>query len=182
MTKQEITKILVILKAAYPAFYRDVSRQEANDAIDLWASLFVDDEPQLVEMAVKSFISADDRGYPPVPGQIKAKMRLLRAKPEQGEAEAWATVMRAVRNGFYGAREEFARLPPLVQRIVGSPVQLREWSQISTEELNTVVASHFRRAYREAAEYEREIAALPSDARALRERLMGTAAAGLLDE
>lgn len=173
MTKQEVTKILAILRAAYPAFYRSISRQDAQDAIDLWAALFVEDDPQLVTAAIKAFIASDERGYPPAPGQIKAKMRLLSDKPQPGEAEAWAMVMRAVRNGFYGAREEFARLSPVVQRIVGSPAQIREWSQISPDELETVIASNFQRSYRTAVQQEREIAALPSDARALREKLIG---------
>lgn len=182
MTKQDTMRVMAILRAAYPSFYGNASSRDISDALDLWASLFVEDDPQLVTEAVKAFIAADERGYPPVPGQIKAKMRLLCAKPEAGEAEAWNTVMRAVRNGIYGAREEFARLSPAVQRIVGSPAQIREWAQIDPVELGGVVASNFQRAYRAAMQQKREIAALPSDARALRERLMGTAAAGLLDE
>ncbi len=182
MTKQEAMGVLAVIRAAYPEFYRNISRQDANDAVDLWASLFAEDDPHLVAEAVKAFIAADERGYPPVPGQIKAKMRLMGTTPSQNEADAWNMVMRAVRNGFYGAREEFARLPPLAQRIVGSPVRLREWSQISTDELSTVVASHFKRAYREAAAYEREVAALPPSARELREQLIGAKKAGLLAE
>ena len=39
MDRQETMKILSVLRGAYPAFYRDTSRQEAEAIVNLWAAM-----------------------------------------------------------------------------------------------------------------------------------------------
>jgi predicted small lipoprotein YifL len=81
---------------------------------------------------------------------------------EMTEQEAWALVSKAIRNSAYNSAEEFAKLPPVVQRLVGSPSQLREWGQMDSDTVNSVVASNFQRSYRARAKNERDYLALPS--------------------
>lgn len=167
MTRDDVIKIMSVLRGAYPRFYRDISKQEAYDTINLWADMFSNDDASIVASAVKSLIDGDDKGFPPTIGQVKAKMRLLAGSDELTEAEAWNLVSKAVKNGLYGAVEEFEKLPPAVKRIVGSPSQLRDWASMDSDTLHSVVASNFQRSYKVVATREKEIAALPDDVKKL---------------
>lgn len=173
MTLQEVGQIMDILAAIYPAFYSKQSDNERYNAASLWASLFEPYPVKLVAAAVKSFIASDTKGFPPVPGQIMEKVRLLTQPQEMSEAEAWALVKRACSNGIYGAQAEFDALPLPIRQIVGSPSQLREWAMVDGGEFNTVVASNFQRAYRVHAQRERDYMALPPDIRELADSLSG---------
>lgn len=167
MTRDDVIKIMSVLRGAYPHFYRDISKQEAYDTINLWADMFSNDDASIVAAAVKSLIDGDDKGFPPTIGQVKAKMRLLVGSDELTEAEAWNLVSKAVKNGLYGAVEEFEKLPPAVKRIAGSPSQLRDWASMDSDTLHSVVASNFQRSYKVVATREKEIAALPDDVKKL---------------
>ena len=171
MTRQETGIIMDILTAAYPRFYSSTTGPDMRNAIKLWADMFAHDEVALVAAAVKSVIESDEKGFPPTIGQVKAKLRLLTAKPEMTEAEAWGLVARAIRNGLYGAEEEFEKFPPVVQRIVGSANTLREWARMDTETVHSVVSSNFQRSYRAISAREREINALPAEVRSLVQRI-----------
>ena len=178
MTLQDVGQIMDILTAVYPAFYSKQDDRERYNAAMLWASLFEPYPVEIVAAALKGFIASDTKGFPPVPGQIMAKVRLLTQPQEMNEAEAWALVKKACSNGIYGAQKEFDMLPPVVQRLVGAPSQLREWAMMEGEEFNSVVASNFQRAYRTAAARERDYNALPPDVRTLTDKLAGRLAAG----
>lgn len=173
MTLQEVGQIMDILTACYPAFYSKQTDEEKYRASVLWASLFEPYPVELVAAAVKSFIGTDEKGYPPVPGQIMAKVRLLTKPEELTEAEAWSLIRKAAGNSIYNAQKEFDKLPPVLQRLVGSPNQLREWGMMEGDEFQTVVASNFQRSYRAKAASEREYLALPPDVRTLADRLGG---------
>lgn len=165
MERSDVLKIMAVLRGAYPQFYRDISRTEAEDTVNLWADMFKADDPALVAAAVKSVIEGDEKGFPPTIGQVKAKLRLITGNREMTEAEAWELVAKAVRNGLYGAAEEFEKFPPIIRRIVGSPNTLREWARMDTDTVHGVVASNFQRSYRAISAREKEIRALPADVR-----------------
>lgn len=166
MTRNDVIKIMSVLRGAYPGFYRGISKAEALDTINLWADMFANDDAALVGVAVKCLIETDEKGFPPTIGQVKAKMRMLASKTAPTESEAWNLVAAAVKNGLYGAAEEFAKLPDVCQRIVGSPSQLRDWAMMDSNSLHSVVASNFQRSYRVISERKKEIAKLPEDVRA----------------
>lgn len=167
MERSDVLQIMAILRGAYPQFYRDVSRREAEDTVNLWHDMFRHDDPKLVGAAVKSLIAGDEKGYPPSIGQVRSKMRLLTSQNELSEGEAWQLVARAISNGIYGSKKEFDALPQTIQRIVGSPNALREWAMMDSDVVHSVVASNFQRSYRVVSEREREIKALPQDVREL---------------
>lgn len=166
MTRQDATAVLSILKAAFPAAFRDMTLGDANAMVNLWAEMFADDDPRLVTAAVKSYINDDTQFFPSI-GQIKEKMRLICEDGGLSEAAAWALVSRACQNGLYGSEKEFAKLPTEIQALVGSPSQLREWAMMDTETLQSVVASNFQRAYRTEIRRKEEMSKLPADVRKL---------------
>lgn len=163
MTREDTLDLLSVLKAAYPNFYRDMTRKDADHVISLWTEMFKDEPAELVALAVKAHIATDKKGFPPHIGAIKDAIVKIQQPDEMTELEAWGLVQKALRNGYYGAQEEFDKLPPVVQRLVGSPNQLREWSLMDTETISSVVASNFQRSYKARAAHEREFLALPSE-------------------
>lgn len=167
----ETGAVMDILETAYPRYYAGVDDGRRKRAAEMWASAFADDDPRLVAAAVKSFINSDEKGFPPVPGQIRAKLRLIVGHNDATELEAWNLVKKALRNSDYYPQEEFDKLPPLVRRMVGNPAQLREWSLMDSDTVNSVIASNFQRSYREAAEREREYGALPPDVQEFADKL-----------
>lgn len=166
MNRTETLQVMAVLKAAYPNFYRDMTRQEAEGVVALWESLF--DEPvEIVAAAVKALIVTDRKGFPPHIGAVKEKIQQLTQPELMTEQEAWTLVSNALCNSTYNSQQEFDRLPPIVQRLVGSPKQLREWAMLDTSQVQTVVASNFMRSYRARSTSERDYLALPDEIKAL---------------
>lgn len=106
-------------------------------------------------------------------GQIREQMRKMAEPAGMTEIEAWGLVKNALRNGSYGYAEEYAKLPPLVRRCVGSATQIREWAQMDSSEVDSVVASNFQRSYRAVSKQEADWQRLPEGFRQEMERLTG---------
>lgn len=165
MTYDETLTIMSVLKAAYPNYYKDMRRSDADAIVSLWVEMFKDDPVEIVAVAVKAHIATDKKGFPPHIGAIKEAIVKLKTSDEMTELEAWGCVMKAICNSNYNAAQEFEALPPVVRRLVGSPNQLREWAMMDSDTVNSVVASNFQRSYRARAANEREVLALPQDVR-----------------
>ena len=171
MNREETISIMAVLKAAYPNYYKDMKRGDAEAIIALWTSMFSDEPAEVVAVAVKAHIASDVKGFPPHIGAIKAAIGKIKSPDEMTEIEAWNYVVKAIRNSNYNSREEFEKLPPIVQRLVGSPNQLREWAMMDSETVNSVISSNFQRSYKARATSEREFLALPQDVRQTMEQL-----------
>lgn len=167
MTRQETGIIMDILTTAYPRFYAGPDAPDMRKAISLWAEMFADDDVAVVAAAVKALIVADSREFPPLIGTVKEKIRQLTAPNAMAEAEAWNLVARAVKNGIYGAKEEFEKLPENIKHLVGSPSQLKDWAMMDSDSLHSVVASNFQRSYKAVSKREQEKAKLPADVQRL---------------
>ncbi len=167
MTREDTIKILSVLRGAYPAFYRDITKQEAESTIALWESMFDEEPYELVAAAVKAFISGDGKGFPPAIGQIKERIRQITTPEDMTEQEAWSMVSKALRNSTYGSVEEFAKLPAEVQAVVHDPGQLRQWAMSPADEVETVIASNFMRSFRAKQKASKEYMALPTSVKQL---------------
>ena len=170
MTYDETLKIFAVLKANYANFFKNMSRVDAEAQVSLWAEMFADTPYELVGMAVKTYIATDVDGYPPNVGRIKKELMRLTKNEQMTEQEAVSLIMKATRNGLYGAEKEFEKLPAVLKRLVGSPEQIRVWARMPVDELQTVVASNLMRSYRAIAKKEEEYQALPSSIKNLLEQ------------
>ena len=162
MTKKEMAEIITLMQLNYPDSFRDKSDAALNGVINLWLMSFRDDDYKEVMAAVLAHINTDTNRFMPPVGVIKAKLVEIRQPEEMTEIEAWNMVRKAMRVHSWDAKEEFDKLPPVLQRLVGSPSQLQEWAQMDTDAVASVVASNFQRSYRARAAKEREFLALPS--------------------
>ena len=167
MNQTETLKIMAVLRGAYPAFYRDMSRKEAESVVALWAEMFAEDDVAIVAAAVKALIATDDRGFPPHIGAVKAKVRQITQPSGMTPQEAWNLVAKAIRNSAYESWEEYGKLPKEIQRLVGSPNQLRDWATMDSETVHSVVASNFQRSFAARQKADNDFKALPRDVQAM---------------
>ncbi len=148
MTKKDANRIIAILQANYPDTTKDMTDEAYLVKVNLWAEEFKDEPFEIVAAAVKAYMANSTARFAPNVGQIKEQIRLLLHPNELTEGEAWAMVQAAMRNSVYGAAEEFAKFPPMVQKVVGSPANLREWGMTEGDAAVSVIASNFQRSYR----------------------------------
>ena len=83
MTRDETLKIMAVLKATYPNFYKDMTRRDAEGVVALWTDMFAEDSYNTVAAAVKAFIASDSKGFPPVVGQVKQRVAALSGAVQQ---------------------------------------------------------------------------------------------------
>lgn len=163
MTRQEALGLLITLKTAYPTFYKDYSKEDINTAIDFWSTMFADDPAYIVTEAVKSLMCT--LKYPPTIADVKEKISMITQPQAMTEMEAWQKVKSAI--NYYRAVEAFEGLPPILQKIVGSPNQLREWAMMDSETVNSVVQSNFMRSFTAKQKQVEMYAALPESTKAM---------------
>lgn len=159
MTREETVKIIRIICGSFPNF----KPSDLSETVDIWNMMLDEYTYNQIAGALKSYILADSTGFAPSIGQLIAKVKTFEEPAQLNESEAWGLVSKAIRNGYYGAVEEFSKLPPLVQKSVGTPDNLRNWSQTNLESVETVIQSNFLRAYRAEAQRAAEISKMPSD-------------------
>ena len=162
--------IIRVLEAAYPMFYRNKTSDDRRDALRLWYDMFEEDDGALVGAAVKAYIATSTSGFPPDIGQIKQRLVKLKHPDMLDEAQAWAIVSRAIQRSAYHSEEEFGKLPEVIKCVVSSPSMLKSWAMADGDDLQTVIASNFQRAYRARASEAAERLALPADIKRLLER------------
>ena len=163
MTIDETYLILGIMKMAYPNFYKNMDSKEVDEVANLWNQMFSDDNSKLVTEAVKSLICS--LKYPPTIADVKEKMQLITKPIELTEMEAWTKIKNAM--SIYSAAEKFKELPGILQKLVGSPNQLREWAIMDAEHVETVVKSNFLRSYTARLKADKQYDALPASTKEL---------------
>lgn len=161
MTRDETIMLLGAIRAGYPRFYDGVEDMDA--IVDLWAGMFGDYPADLVMEAYRRFLTDDNKGFPPVIGQIMHQINEITqpAADVPSEAEAWEQVKRAVSNGLYNAGREFEKLHPILKRLVGGPDTLYRWALMEEETLDMNIRPMICRSYNQYAEQERADKLLP---------------------
>lgn len=157
MTREETKKIIMIMSASYPN-YKPI---DLSMTVDAWSVMLSEYEYKKVETALKAFILSDNSGFAPSIGQLAEKIKMLEQEQPLNEMEAWLLVSKALRNGYYGAEEEYEKLPEMVQKAVGHPGNLRNWSQTDILSVESVVQSNFIKTYRSIVKRETEKEKLP---------------------
>lgn len=163
MTREETIKALMTIQAAYPNY----KPPDKTVTVNTWHMMLEEYTYEQVISAIKAYISTDNTGFAPCIGQIIDKIQVITTPQELNEMEAWALVSKALRNGYYGAQEEFDKLPPNVQKAVGSPDNLRNWSQTDSGSVENVIQSNFMRSYRTIVARQAEVAKMPQDIKQL---------------
>ncbi len=159
MNQTDAVCLLRSISSAYPRFFRDTSKEQAQKMAQVWADLLPDKTLEEMMIVARVFIRSDASGFPPTIGQLMAL--LPPDKEELGENEAWALVRSAISRSRYNAQEEFEKLPKMVQKCLGGHELLTDYAEMDVGQLETVVASGFKRNYRDEAAKAREKRKLP---------------------
>lgn len=165
MTRDEVKKILMVVQAAYPNFHPP----DKTITVDIWHRFLKDYAYEQVNAAVGMYIRSDTSGFAPNIGDVVEKLQTLFEPEDLNEIAAWGMVLKAIRNSGYHAEEEFARLPPTVQKAVASPAQLREWAlaeDVDGTWMN-VTQSNFLRTYRVETAREKEMQKMTPEIRGM---------------
>lgn len=143
-----------ILAKAINTMWPDTIFSQAS--FDLWYGSLSDMSYEQASFALQRYISTSE--FAPKPASLRKQVAqcIYNVTPQ----EAWSMVYKAICNSSYYAEEEFAKLPPDVQRAVGGPERLRELAGDSNFNAG-VESSNFMRTYSELAKQHREESTLP---------------------
>ena len=142
MTISEFSKIVAALKTVYtsPGFIPN------EPTLDMWYRLVgKNNDYQTMSVAAQMYMTTGK--FPPTPADILECASKLKAESSYlSEQEAWATVAKACTNGEwieggYSYQKNFDRLPKILQKAVGTPETLRNWSQVDMATMQTVARS-----------------------------------------
>lgn len=167
MTRDETVKIIRIMCDSYPNY----KPNNISETVDVWCMMLEDYNYNQVSVALKAYVTSDTSGFAPSIGELIAKIQMISQPQELNEMEAWSLVSKALRNGTYGAVEEFSRLPPTVQETVGSPDNLRNWATSDYKAIETVIQSNFIKTYRSVTSRAEEIKRMPAEIQKLIEKV-----------
>ena len=167
MTREEVQKFLAMVQGVYPNY----NPHDKTATINAWTIAMEEYNENEVALAFTTYMKTNTSGFAPSPGQIINLIYEISTPQELNEMEAWSLVSKAIRNGYYGAEEEFAKLPTLIQQAIGMPSQLRQWAQTDSESIENVVQSNFLRTYRTVLARNKELVKMPQNVKQLIEKV-----------
>lgn len=177
MTIVETKKIIAVMLVSYPNF----KPSDVDSMADTWSKMLSEYSYSQVSMALKAYILSDTSGFAPSIGQLVAKIQSVAQPQELSEMEAWSLVSKAIRNSSYNSVEEFAKLPPLVQKTVGLPGQLRTWA-LDENYNEQVVSSNFIKCYRNEVSRQEELNKMPVEVKALINNILNKSYSAQIEE
>lgn len=166
MTREETVKIIRIMCDCYPNY----KPNNLSETVDVWNMMLENYSYEQVSVALKAYIHSDISGFAPSIGQLIGKIQTISQPQELDGMTAWGLVSKALRNGTYGAVEEFSKLPPLVKQAVGLPDNLKNWATSDYQTIETVIQSNFLRTYETVVKRANEINRMPDDIKSLIEK------------
>lgn len=167
MTREQVGKLLMTIQAYYPNY----NPPDKEITLNAWHIMLAEYPEELVLQALRACITTNTSGFAPDVGQIMSKIQTISQPQELDGMAAWGLVSKALRNGTYGAAEEFNKLPPLVRQAVGMPDNLKNWATSDYQTIETVIQSNFLRTYETVVKRANEINRMPDDIKSLIEKM-----------
>ena len=166
MTREQVGKLLMTIQAYYPNY----NPPDKEITLNAWHIMLAEYPEELVLQALRACIATNTSGFAPDVGQIMSKIQTISQPQELDGMTAWGLVSKALRNGTYGAVEEFNKLPPLVKQAVGMPDNLKNWATSDYQTIETVIQSNFLRTYETVVKRANEINRMPDNIKSLIEK------------
>ena len=166
MTEEQVGKLLMTIQAYYPNY----NPPDKEITLNAWYIMLAEYPEELVLQALRACIATNTSGFAPDVGQIMSKIQTISQPQELDGMAAWGLVSKALRNGTYGAVEEFNKLPPLVRQAVGMPDNLKNWATSDYQTIETVIQSNFLRTYETVVKRANEINRMPDNIKSLIEK------------
>ena len=163
MTRDEVKEIIMIMTYTYPNY----KPADITATVDTWTAILSSYQFEHIRAALHSYILSDTKGFAPTPGQLIDKIPIKSF--DMTEMEAWGMVNKALSNSSYHAKEEFDKLPLVVQKTLGRFEVLQEWAGMEIDVVQSVIQSNFIRNYRTVLQREKERNKLPTRLREILE-------------
>ena len=170
MQRDEIVSILTILKTAYPNSYKNMTKEDAENTINLWNVMFQNDDGRVVAIAVKELINTLQ--FPPTIADIKNKMLELTTE-RKTPSELWGELERALKDSIYHSKERFEELSPEVQKFVRDPAQLKEMAMMDSDVVHSVTKGQFLKQIEIIQKREDEDKKMLPESKRLKELTLG---------
>lgn len=117
MTKLETIELFSILVAAYPNFDKFKDPDQVEGMVNMWASLFTDDDSAIVGLAVKKHIMTNK--WPPSIAEIRENMADITHPDLIPPDQAWAAVSDLLYTaGEYNRENAHRNMPALIAQTV----------------------------------------------------------------
>lgn len=166
MTREETKMIIKMLSSVYVNEFSKLTEDKVIQMIDVWSMLLEDEDANKIATVTKAYLKSNTNAFMPTPAMLINMAYELFTPKGMTELEAWNIVYRAVCNSGYNAQREYDNLPLDIKRLVTSS-QLREWSMMDSETLNSVVASNFMRSFKVREKQRSDYAKLPNETKNL---------------
>lgn len=163
MKRDEVKEIIMIMTYTYSNY----KPADITATVDTWTAILASYKFEHIRAALHSYILSDTKGFAPTPGQLIDKIPVQSF--DMTEMEAWGMVNRALSNSSYHAKEEFDKLPSVVQKTLGRHEVLQEWAGMEIDTVQSVIQSNFIRNYRTVLQREKERNKLPTRLREILE-------------
>lgn len=163
MTRDEVKEIIMIMTYTYSNY----KPADITATVDTWTAILASYQFEHIRAALHSYILSDTKGFAPTPGQLIDKIPVKSF--DMTEMEAWGMVNKALSNSNYHAKEEFDKLPLVVQKALGRFEVLQEWAGMEIDTVQSVIQSNFIRNYRTVLQREKERNKLPTRLREILE-------------
>ena len=191
MTAKQAMEILTLLTSNFADTAKNDSDQMRDARAKLWIAGLSDIDYDVAKSVITAYVLSTEDRFMPTVGVVRAKIiEAMQHAPQLSEGEAWAMVRAALGNSYYNGAAEFALLPSVVQRAVGSASTLKDWGLMDADSLS-VAQSQFLRAFRAEQKREHDEKLVPLPLRNKMQQLRGAVnvsdimpslAAGLTDE
>lgn len=184
MTKKETAQLVAVIKKVFPNSYKDLTQKDWFDLVDTWYWLLAEYDINTATIALKTWLSSNTSAFPPTPGMILDVIAKLQSATGDNsmimsESEAWESIYKAICNSSYHSKEEYEKLPQILQKVVGSPQALQSWGRMEIETVQSVVQSNCMRSFRSIQKNDFEQSKMPKEIRNLIEKASTTKSIGL---
>jgi hypothetical protein len=127
--------------------------------------MFQNDDVFVVKLAIKSLINSLE--FPPTVADVRKEInKLIKTTNNEPEAiDEWNAIRHAIKSSIYYSAENFENLPPIAQKFVGSPSQLKAWA-MEEDFQDGVLRGQFLKQYEVLKEREHYNAMLPENVKA----------------
>jgi hypothetical protein len=143
MTRQEAAKLITVMFAACPAQASKLDERRKVDMVDAYATLLEDVTYEAGNTALRVLLQT--RTWMPSVADIRSTVREMQVGPVKTGAEAWGSVMRAMREkGFYRTPGiDFYFNDPVTARVVAA----LGWGELCSSENAVADRARFIDAY-----------------------------------
>lgn len=160
MSRDNIIAILGILKTAYPRFYANMTKAEAEETIALWQEMFNDTDIRVLTIAVKRLITHLE--FPPTIADVKKEIIKI-TTPSVDTIDYWQEAFKMICNANYMTVEEFDMYPQICKRFFGGVGNLRSYGMMERDYVINNIQPRFLKYAENYKKEEKENAMLPRD-------------------